>query len=61
MRVQVFSVFVLSAFVSGRLFAESEYLQEVKEATTTIDASPASVPTSGSATVTSIAGLKGVE
>jgi len=61
MRVQHFYALILSAIVSGRLFAESEYLPDVEETTTTIGASPASVPTSGSPTVTSIAGVDGIE
>jgi len=61
MRVQDFYVLLFSAVVSGRLFAESEYLPDVEETTTTIGASPASVPTSGSPTVTSIAALDGIE
>jgi len=61
MRVQDFYVLLLSAIISGRLFAESEYLPDVEETTTTIGASPASVPTSVSPTATSIAGVGGIE
>ncbi|KAH6875961.1 hypothetical protein BKA58DRAFT_437916 [Alternaria rosae] len=57
MRIQDIYILLLSAIVSGRLFAESEYLQDIEETTTTIGASPASVPTSGSPTVTYIADL----
>jgi hypothetical protein len=61
MRIQVLSVILLSALVSGRLFDESEFLPELEESTTITSASPASIPTYGLPAVTPVAGLDGIE
>ncbi|KAG9191086.1 hypothetical protein G6011_09174 [Alternaria panax] len=61
MHIQVFSVLLFSALVNGRLFAESEYLRDVEDDTTTTSASPASVPTSGSSAVTPTASSRDIE
>ncbi|KAB2108761.1 hypothetical protein AG0111_0g2884 [Alternaria gaisen] len=60
MRFQTPLASILPEMVNGRLFAESEYLQDFEDDTTT-SASPASLPTSSLPVVTPTGHSKGIE